>query len=181
MSEFFRGWKHKVGVMQPVFNGWRRLSGSVLLLLACAGVIGWIRSLIFFDTMTIATGTHEYIQVQSEGCCIEYRLCYCIEYRLCYEVSKSMMLVMIWDDHWFETGTPRDPREVEPVSVRTNVWCKEIPGFCTGEGVHDNSISEMPKLHLRCRIHRIAYWAIVTPLLTLSGYLLFSPLRHKPT
>lgn len=54
MKEFFKGWRHKVGV--------------VTLLMALVLMGGWVRSLFQHDLLWIETGERSYLLVSTDGC-----------------------------------------------------------------------------------------------------------------
>ena len=127
MSEFFRGWRRKVGLLT--------------LLMACVLIGAWMRSLIFSDQLGFSIGASNYFLSSANGC---FRWT-----RYAHIVNDSPLHVYNIDPAYFRSrrilwksfkGFPLE--EEEPIDYLTIKWNRHWSscGFEFGNGlIHGDS------------------------------------------
>lgn len=141
-------------LMRDVFRGWRRKVGCVLLLLACAVLVAWLRSyLVDNDTITFATNPHR--QIYSHDGSVAWNISYP-------------------DDTWghdFFWPMRAPARDIEPNALPQFNWRWEVCGFVG---------SEISLYGYRVVQYWVPYWSIATPLALLAALLILWKPRSRP-
>jgi len=168
MSEFFKGWRWKVGVV---------MLGIALLFLGA-----WIRSLSFLDRIDLRWAP-DYSATESllsmDGCLgwIEG-----FEQTVPFDPgsearasSKLVMRVPEWVTYnrHGRSQLPADSSCGSPIANWCWRWCRF--GICTEDGTLAGGS------FCRMRYWLVPYWSIVIPLTLLSAYLLLARPRRKPS
>lgn len=146
--------------MREFFHGWRRKTGCVTLVMACAAMGMWIRSRVVGDSLTIPAN-HSVIGLSS----LRERV---IWQRLWYSDGIDLAAQKTFRHHsWKLTSPESDPREID------YDWHIEFLGFNFYSGtIKPDSLSS--------HLWSIPYGAITIPLTMLSAYLiLWKPGRKE--
>lgn len=144
------------------FRGWRRKTGCVTLLLACAFLAGWIRSRFITDTLVVTSNMESIIYNFGSD-----------EFGLRFVRSNFRPNPMFSaKTHW--SSSPLSQRTQHP-----NALDKNNPGhkwsFC---GVHwGSSDADIWKGNFFVCV--VSYWHIITPLTLLSAWLLLWNPKRK--
>jgi hypothetical protein len=150
--------------MHEFFNPWRPKAGCVTLVMACVFTAGLIRSQEDLDILYLNYGSHNYKISSGKGQLHFGRTPY-IEDAPAFDWRFGVGLKHInrLDGYyWFETWT-RVPAE----------WRYDWAGFHISDGITFTGY----RLIFCC----VPYWSIVTPLTTLSAYLLLRKPRAPVT
>jgi hypothetical protein len=149
MSEFFRGWRRKVGV--------------VTLVMACVVGTGWVRSFTIQDTVDFPHWSHDRIDysIASDNNLIRWQI-----------VKRGGTYSSPPSDKWFRWNS------VVPRTASTQVFddIKE-QRFC-GFGRRYEEIDLGFSTHTRTQ-YFIPYWSLVVPLTALSAYLIIWQPKSK--
>lgn len=133
--------------MRDIFRGWRRKTGCVLLLVACAAMVAWLRSyLVDTDSFTVATNR----QIYSHNGSVSWNIIY-----------PGVVTPDLWQFHAAITGG----EELEVVVPKFN-WRWEVCGFVG---------SEMSMYGQRIVQYWVPYWSIATPLALIAAVLILWP------
>jgi len=151
MGEFFRGWKRKLGV--------------TTLMMALALMVGWSRSLNFYNKIRLPVGTHAEVFVVSTNHFVGVG----------FEFAEGSPPSLDFYECKVEDTLPlnsKDEDEVcNPLSYARNLeWISQWHGFGMG-----GNFDELQSYWLMEWV--ITYWSITVPLTFISCWLLLSKPR----
>ena len=149
--------------MNDFFRGRRRKSGCVTLVVACAVLLVWIRSLIVEDNIVIEGSPSTHSLVSSGGTCKWTRIS---------PVERNHRI------QWVTTDIKPDRKDVW--KGRQTHWRWKWCGFDFGVVTFSTTLWKYnitsTELH---KVWQIPYWSVVLPLALLSTYLIIGK-RRKP-
>ena len=146
--------------MSEFFKGWRRKIGSVMLLLACLCMVGWVRSRSHVDWVCIPNGNQT------------------------TEYFESRLSCMIWTSSVSRYATSQPQSITAGVAYYPNgriyyLWSDESTLWWSLGQVFYEGTSDYRYYSLTYRV--LPYSSIVYPLTLLSGWLLLFKPRQSTT
>lgn len=150
--------------MRDVFNGWRRKVGCTALVMACALMVGWMRSYYYVDVITLNSGRRTSDQFQSAS---GYLVCWSRR-TVVGDFADYPLLQGLWGQKNDGTSFGTDVTGISNMnwSIRSSGLgvCQVAP-----EGNPDG----------QCRLCFVAYSYVVVPLTLLSAFLLVWKPRQR--
>ena len=154
--------------MLTYFNSWRRKLGVVTLLMACAFIGAWIRSLSRYEMVAVPFRPHTLVRIASSGGSVSCRI-FSAESSKSESDRSSGHLSTIW------ASDPIGP--LQPFTWNDSgcdfKWRLIGWGFDTGRGTYMSTGMTMTFLVA-------PYWSIASVMTLLSAFLLLSVPRTPP-
>lgn len=160
--------------MRQFFHGWRRKAGCVVLVLACALMGAWIRSLVVFDEINCSLGRESAVAMVSWKGAFALRFGWDK-----YDSWDEWVWHSREDDHYgYLDPASEFYRFEQPIPDGSGCF---VTWYLHGEngGLGFSPVNQRD--HCRMAFVILPYWSLVIPLTLLSAYLIFWKPRRRTT
>lgn len=159
--------------MGGFFRGWRRKCGCVTLVLACAVMVGWVRSAVYYDGVDITPSSRRHV-IRSMTGRISWFYAHSYETRVINRgIRFPSFKINPEDEHEIDLGEGSKGLIVRDFRFLRNSQLWD----------HYTELVQTPgaPVSVDMKLVQVPHWALVLPLTAVSAYLLLSKPRQKPS
>ena len=157
--------------MGGYFRGWRWKSGPVTLLVACAFMAGWARSMFTYDGVWLFSPKSRFGVVSNRGC-LTWHYAHSRD-------ARGTEWRLEWDSHQVRHKSDKEDNKLVSSLLLKDFWFN----LSTGMWFYYSDLVRTPgpPVSVKSSAVRAPYWFLVIPITLLSAYLLLSSPRQKPS